>query len=451
MPQAFQINLTVSQLTQSVRALKQVGDQYKSIADLSKQIKGSGFGGGTGSGAATAAGTPSGAALMRQQAADLRAQAGLIRAQASLDRAQAGPGGRQSVAGALNTFVRSTRFGAGGVQPLVGRGVDVGAALLRQGGHSAAAGLVSKLAGPITLGVTLVATGLKYLWEELQGASQHIHGISASAGSSGGSSGQVAYLSAMGMPAGSLAAIAAQFRETQRNDGYAMAQSQRLGIAMPAPHQLGGVNQNNLTNLTAALVAIRKLGTEEEKLQAMRIFHLEEFTHLLKISDNVMGQMAVDAKFAQMTITPHAQKVSADFEAGKGRLGANLQTAKDALALPAMEKLADAMNAAATGIAAFGPAINFWAPKLEMIRDPLGSISKAISDWLIGVTGMDKGAADQVEATKDLTKEMRALRGFGGGPRAAGAMPGGLRGYAFDSARTSTAISMGAFSLNSGI
>lgn len=173
----------------------------------------------------------------RQQAAALRAGASLQQAQLRLARVQAQ--GRRSVAPTGSAGVSSDG------------GMDVGLSRLHTGLIAASAVLGS------------FAAALKSAQDRVEAVSQ-----------SGGTAGQVAALSALGIAPGRQAALAAGLRERLAAGGPAAAEGARQGLGVQLPRPFGNTNEADLL-----LKAVQRLRGMEagsaQQLKTARLFGME--------------------------------------------------------------------------------------------------------------------------------------------------------------------------------
>ncbi len=213
---------------------------------------------------------------------------------------------------AMETALRSTRFGAGPLSPLAGRTLD---AVIGPAASKAAFGVAAKLAGPI--GIALAALDVvKTTGEELfklsQASAAATNALTSIQAQAGGSMLDAARLSGMGF-LGASAQGAQAFKDRITSDPMAMSAAGRFGI-----HNLKGAfgDQNLAAQYMKAIEETSKI--EDESLRrriATQLGIQEEVTRYSLLSENTKGAMRATAFVSSKVNDPEQQKAAAEFAA----------------------------------------------------------------------------------------------------------------------------------------
>ena len=372
----------------------------------------------------------------------LKAQQDLIRANQSgspmmimdakynLGRAQAGfnkafnpqpPDFMQS----LRTFIRSTRFGAGGVSPLIGRGVD----LLTSG-----TGMSPKAAGALSIAAVGAGAAITIMTKAAKLASERLLQLSDIRYSTGSTPGQAAQLRQMGMALGvDMGGMAKSMAAALGSDGYAQMAGARLGVSNP----MGGTPYGNLNeggDFLKAVEGLRKLN-EPDAIRTARALGIEGALPLRDMNENQWQQLKQTAG-----PTPDDTAAAMAFNVELAEMTTELQKLATII-LPAITFVLRLMN----GSAIIDP----------LSQTKMGKMVGAFNPFKMAPGHTPKGEPHTValnensKALKELGLQMSKLRRdfFGGGERARGAIPAGLRGDALRDSLRSNGLKLGAFNL----
>ena len=324
--------------------------------------------------------------------------------------AQDAPEARKSADGfsrRLTQFLRTSRFNAGGLSPLVGKTADllgVGAEVV---GRFALIGEAAKLA----------ADGLKLAAE----AGNRMGALNIQNGSSSNVS---AALQNLGIDGGA----AKGFNDRITSDPTAMGYASQFGISN-APGSYG--NQDFGGELLQAMKGIKAIKDPTEQLRAARALNID--APWMNLSDNTFNRkVGGDADRAGQIMNPEFNQKSAELTASTEHLGQAF-TALNALV--------------------WGPTLNGFTALLNEISD-IANGKMTMKRFLTG-EGEDKYGNAVDQATKDHTDAMKAHtealgvagRQYGHGERADAALPRGMNlgsGYALRQNLQAGAVRLGA-------
>jgi hypothetical protein len=336
---------------------------------------------------------------------------------------------RLGFSGRLATAVSSTRFGAGGASPLIGRTLDV-----------IAPGLAAHL-GPIALAAAAVTVAFRALEDIVRTATQSLTAFREASMVTGGTPGEVAGLRAMGLSGADIQARAERLHGAATSgDPFATMRAIQAGVSI-LPGELGPTDRaRQYADAVRYLRVVGQTRGAEEQLRAARSLQMTDALVLANASEQVSREWQLDAKAAEKIFSPEHQKAAADLSAEAQRLADNWESLKTQMAKPLVRPAASAAGWLADAVRAmFDP--RAWTMSAEKYR---AQVKKEGED----------AAKGQVDATDDNTKAIRDLIAAtnahrreitGGGPRAIGIMPGDLSGVELIPALTSGRFKMGAF------
>lgn len=377
---------------------------------------------------------------IRLQAQAINAQIALANANSRLIRHNApAPGFAQR----LGQAALSSRFNiggqSGGVSPLVGQ------SLRAMGVSGPAAGAVGLAAGAVTLAVV----ALKALAEAANQGGAAIKALRDSATISGGSVQESARLRAMGLDAGS----AASLRDRISTDPTAMMGAARIGVRA-TPSLYGSQNNANIAlQIVDGLKRVRDRGGDPLRAARMIGPEAEALLPLLDMSErarkSLLGTADALAKIAQSK----PASVAADLDAAWKKMGLAGDALKAALfnvfgtdMTRLISQLADGMMILATWISA----------NADMVRNIAANISPAIaflvklSEFIETITGGQIKAIDPhtaaVNANTAAVNANTAMMKpniYGGGGKAANALPSGMAGMNLNQNMQNGAIPLG--------
>lgn len=189
------------------------------------------------------------------------------------------------------------------------------------GGMMALAGL-----GKIGVAAFIASEALGGFTRHLMDTGQYLSQLANDAQTSGGSMGEIAKLNfGFGVPEGSIAARANDFRSRLESDPFAMMSGARAGISPQMDARFGG-NQNNATLLQQWLEHLRGITSQEQRLIEARRTGTEWALKLVNVSDRVWREMQQDAAM-MANLGSEWQTLGNDFDAELGRFTRNMKMA----------------------------------------------------------------------------------------------------------------------------
>lgn len=355
----------------------------------------------------------------------------------------------------LSDLVGSTRLNFGGpggigASPLVNR---------LEKAFPALAGAAAQLVGPLALG----AVGVNLLGEAARAAAATVGQAAASVRDftaartlSGGTTGQIANLTAAGLAPGGIAGLAEQLRQKislGTADPFALQAAQKIGLGPTLDRNLGPVNEAQF--LERAVEGLRKLGAGEEQLYVARQLGLESILDTINVSDKVRAGQKRDAALRRELYDPATQANVRDLTAELTRFQGQTENMKVAFAKPFLPALVD--GAATLSDAALGAAyavadLSKWLSGLGPAIATLPGIGAALALFdTAAQTGRERAPAPEspeVRATRENTEALKAMsrqmgRIIGGGDRARSALPSGLRGHDLNQAAAGGSLRSG--------
>lgn len=386
MPPPMKIDLSVGGLTSAVGQLQQIARAYQQIASGQRQLSVAG----------------PGASLARAQRQVVLAQRlgdplQQVDAQIALQRAQQrfqGPTPGQRISRVLS----SSRLNLGPISPLLGQ-----------------------LAGGGPAGALLAAAGaLRIFTGAVKDAAERARELGDAARISGGTAGEIARLSGMGIPGGEIAGRAAGLRQASLTP-YGQVARARLGLAPAVPRPYGSTNEAQA--LQETLKALRNVTDAEEQLRLARMLQVEDLLKYVNVTKNVQQAQDEIGKTTEAIFNPQAAQEAND-------LAANWKLVKDA-----------ASNLVGIFNAGFIPTLNDF---LHNTAVWLNDVAKWLGIDIPNATGKAaaalNGAADNFARALD-----QGL--FGAGARARSAIGAGMQGEFLRHALQGQTLHMGAFGL----
>lgn len=324
----------------------------------------------------------------------------------------------------LTQLISTTRFGAGGVMPLVGRVAALGGA---------------EMAGPIGMAIAAVSA----FTHVMNSATQSVGEFNRAATMTGGTAAQTAGIAALGIRPGEQAAAAAGLRQALSSDPLAIMLSQRsLGIGQQMPRGYGQVNEAVLLqNFLKGLREMIKTGREAEALELARAAGMEQYIDRLKVSNQLFKEQIRDAGMTTQLMEQNSAAMR-EFQGEAGRVSSAFDDLKNSIAgqmAPEASKMAGDVADAIRAI------IRFREAQLDWI--------KGLPDWakkLFGAPNLGE-KSDPQDATQKNTEAInentRAMKQgvLAGGPLTKGAVPEGIRGQLMDEQLKGAGLNLGVF------
>ena len=327
----------------------------------------------------------------------------------------------------LRTFIRSTRFGAGGVSPLIGRGMD----LLTSG-----TGMSPKVAGALSVAAVGAGVAITALTKAAKFAADGLMDFSNLRYSTGSTYGQASQLKGIGM---ALGLDMGGLSRTLATADYT-AQS-RLGISNP----MGGTYYGNLNegaDLLRAIEALRKM-SEPDAIRSARAAGLEGVLPLRDLNEGEWQQL----KKSMEDMKPSAQDTSAamKYNVEMAKMTTELQKLATST-LPLVTAGIRLLNGGVINDYLINPLSNTKLGKYGGGANPFGTrfdhAPKVNEPHTVALNENSK-------ALKELAIKMDGMRRdlFGGGERAKGALPAGQRGEMMRQSLRADGLKLGAFNL----
>jgi len=313
---------------------------------------------------------------------------------------------RQNQAGALSTFIRSTRFNMGGVSPLVGRTMDAVSALGPR---------FASLAGPIgiaTMAFTAVAASAMSAKDQLQAFTSGM----LEAGTSVGTYAQMQR--AGSLLGGDMAGRAQQFQAAIERGGIAQYQALQAGI-----NPLGGPfgDRDVGAKLMRALEDVARSGSLEEARRKAMNYGQADMARSFLLSDEAKRHMFSGANAPTQASLAQAEEFSFWLEEAK-RTGMEFVRVVGTPFLRTLSKATQFFVSLQARINAF-----FDSPVGRVIVAGLGGIAATFGNGGKQVeTAMERNTSAIRENTRAL-KDTREI--LGGGARAQRALPTRVRGH----------------------
>lgn len=467
MPQSYRVDFQFQGLAAGIQQLRQLNQQMRQSAGMQRQAAAGagggmvrfGSGGGPGRTPAGMLGGPNYRLAQAQQRLSILqgmgahpqaiqdAQGAVQRAQAGVARQQQMLSGGASPAQKLAQVLLTSRFGAGGLMPLVGRSL-------------AALGVGGAAAGPAALvmaGLAAVGVGLHAFVSMLGEAASALSDFRAAAMQSGGSTGDISRLTSMGMSPGSIAGKAAAL--TQRmsmlgGDPFAMLAGMKLGVQLPIGRPFGKTNEAE--TFLAVIEGLRKVKSAEEQLRLARMLGVDADMDLVRASDKVFEAMKRDAALRTKFFDERTQQNAADVSAGFIRVNNAMDNLKVTLSKPFLADMANALAGLAEIMNTVAAIMNKNAIALRAaLAGALTIVFGPLAVPLLGALSAlgGKGQKDHQSALDQNTDALNNLAGvfkegtYGGGERTRGAVPSALKGLMLGGAIAGNSLRLGAFTL----
>lgn len=220
------------------------------------------------------------------------AQVKYIQAQKSYAKAQQSLQPKQdpSFLDKFKGVLMSSRFGSGGLMPLVGQTINA-------------------------LGIEAVgaAAAVKLLWDAANDAAQSLTEFRAAMNTSGGTASEVAKLNATGLsdPAG----LSRTLSDALKDNGAGTAAGTRVGIHDYGNALSGPVDKANNLLKVIDTIGNRNKTSDEEAIRLARALHVEQVLALRDVSDTTKNMAKDAARASAEAHNPDAVKNAAEFNA----------------------------------------------------------------------------------------------------------------------------------------
>lgn len=323
----------------------------------------------------------------------------------------------------FKSMLMSSRFGSGGLMPLVSKAVDL-----------------------LGFEAVAAATAIKFLWMAANEAADNLREFRGAGYTSGGTGSEVAglqtYGSVLGKSVQDMADLSRSLNREISSNGVAMGFANNIGMKFNfEPFGQQDMAKNLLDNIKAIRAADKQIG-RTATVQALRAIGAagEALIPMLDIPEKMIADMQRAQALSETVNSPRAIQEATEFNTQLGILGQNFSTLKTALGsgiLPVVTVLTEWFNILMVGLILFAHVANMIPTPLKMITAALqilydmlnGSGFKAILDDLRkaidpNFVAKDKNT-DALNAATDATNaNTSAIRGMiGGGENARRALP----------------------------
>jgi hypothetical protein len=351
-----------------------------------------------------------------------------------------GPRPGQRLAGLIGT----TRFGAGGVSPLLGRALDIagGTGSMLKSLEPILApveAMLSKLGpyGLVLVGLTeATKTAATTVFDMAQSAAEAGNSFSRFAFATGSSTGNNARLmslgSAIGLSPGDIAGISQRIQGAITGSPEGQAAGLQLGI-WNLPGMFG---QQDYGAQTLQVVRALRSMNPDARLRWARTADAEDLLPLTQLSDRQFNYIDQDASVRAKIMSPEMIQKSADFQAALGRFQnaiQNLMTAIGSngldLATRGLNLLADGIN----GLAGSGQALQDLGRVLvDLVSGDIGAASFDLIKMHNDATvGWEKAIKENTTATQQNTAAVVGQPGFFGKITRGEPLGQGMNGMAY--------------------
>ncbi len=364
----------------------------------------------------------------------------------------------------LVTMIRSTRFGRGGLMPLVGRTWDVLKSLgggqtisaafgasgglkgvakgilsaFKQGGMGGVGSLLGSGSAMGTAGVAMIGgtvaliaaavAGVTLLGMAANKAADRLNEFARGQLTTGGTVGQQSVLGryggAIGMSESQISGLADSLQNAVQS-GFGMAYAQQGGF-YNAPGQFGSANQAQfLIKAVEYLRSIDQNMGREEAIRRSRALGISAALPMLNVSNRQMAMARQDANIQAQVFTPQQQRNAADFSASLERMSTAFENLFQSVFQPMMPLFTGIANATATFINGLTQGVIFMKAIvsdiyrlsglqsfIESVGSNAGSVFSGMQEMLKKVGEFAAGVLDMMGFT-DTAKSIRdAIEGW---------------------------------------
>jgi len=337
------------------------------------------------------------------------------------------------------------RVGGVEISPLVNR-----LGLLTGGGEAGLAGGAAGAGagGVILAGLMVTKTAVETAARVVEHATTALRDFRSGQTESGGTTQEVAQLSATGLAGGQIASLGDQLRQrlsVSSGDPFALAAGGRAGIAPQLGPEFGG-SQDNAHLVVQAFDYLRTVkatqGAEAQLLEARRL-GLAGMLDQINVSEQVRQQQRQDADIQAKLFTPEQTQQARDYAAQWDRVHASLKLIEVSTAAFYVQQVADALGTLADTGRNVANVLHDNAGTVQVLAEnslKAASQQVPVLREIVNVAtalGLLKGkkaapeataAEKQVQALRENTRAVEGLKeGFlRGGPNAEKALPAGL-------------------------
>ena len=306
----------------------------------------------------------------------------------------------------LETFIRSSRFGAGGglggIQPLIGASTDL-------------LGDAGEVAGPIGVFATAVIDAghaIKDWTDKVQGSVTAFSSLSRTTGATGTETGQIKALAgALKMDPGGLAGIAAGLGPIASGGGFGTQAAQKVGLS-PYPAPYAHLDQG--ADLLQVIKYLKNDKSESDATMVARQLGAESLLPVRDMSSDSYKSLMESAKQDSGVYDKKARQEAADYMASQAKLTNatdRLKESIDKAVAPWLMKLmnggANKVDAATRDIQRDGLRGALGEMKFpKWLRDPILSLH-GLTDTAVTAEGMK--ASEAKDAKEAISRHTSAL------------------------------------------
>lgn len=447
MAQAMRIDLQFGGLNSAIQGLNRLAAAQGQVARNQQALNAnSGGGGGGGGGRRPGGGAPSGPFSRLADAQRNLATALAGGNQTAIDDARANLDARQRAAARaqqrLNPQQPSFMSRAMGVisSSRIGIGGGAGATLMPLVGR-----LVGML-GPVGVVATVAAGALKGFADNVARTSEVLSQMHSAALTTGGNTGNIAFLKTLGIDPGTAGGV----RDALSSNPMAMAQGAQMGMGITRPRGYGAaVNEAELLENAIKRLAFSSDDAAMRLANAQRM-QMDALIPQIELYRRHAATIENDSAIMKQIADPATSQAAADLQFELGRLGQGFNEIMMALGKPFIQDAANFVRFLADSLKGLALVLN---QNQAAVKGLIGFLSPLIGLFSMIGSALGMRASPDASAlsanTKAVADNTAALRAgtFGGGTRASGAIPAGLRGMALDRALQGSAARMGAFAL----
>lgn len=324
------------------------------------------------------------------------------------------------------------------------------AALARAGmvaGHIAAA------AGPVVLftaGVVAASAALRSMQRSVGEATDRFQRMGDAGALSGGTSSNIARLTARGFSPEQIPDISASLRQRLGQDPFAIMAGKEIGVGFQVGRQFGGQNEAQLTlQVTDALrrtylknlSVLGEVRAREEQLRQVRMLGAEAILPQLLLSERVIRAQERDAIVRGRIFNPRHTQAARDFNANLDRMNRNFELLGTAI----KAKLINPVDDAASRIADITRDITFGVTNTGKLLRTIRTLifgtdeEKAKLRRDFQADNQSASADPYLEAQREAVEKLARITEIllqqgrtGGGARATKAIPDRMRGWRAD-------------------
>ena len=322
----------------------------------------------------------------------------------------------------------------------------------RAGGMGGMSQFIGRLApimsrlGPVAIVIGAAAIAIAVLTNKVKDAAAAMSALKDAATVSGGNTGNISFLTQLGIPAGQISGMAASLRGGIVGGGFPRLAASQLGIGPILPRELGGPNEAEI--LERVVKGLASIDNAERRLITARRLGVEGILGEVESYRRYKDQLEAGAEINRRIMDPETLQLGKDLTFQFGQLTKNLGLLGQTLSKPFLKGFVSFIETAAKFVG--GLALMF-DNLFKGIDTAIGGIVKGLGGtWNSAYSGGANPILDPlIDPLKAIAWNTAPLRTgtIGGGPRAAGALPAAVKGYLLDNATQGNAMRLGAYAL----